>query len=148
MADDVQIRFTADATSAIRSISSLKEAIEMLSPTLSEFSSSSIRVFRDQMQTLVDMKDMTTQQALGLDIQYTARLRDQEAQRLAWQRVDPIPRFARSLVAWGVAREESLAEVEAEAMSEMVEVRAAAEAAPVPGPDSVFEDLFAPGPGT
>jgi TPP-dependent pyruvate/acetoin dehydrogenase alpha subunit len=51
-------------------------------------------------------------------------------------------------VAWGIASEESLAEVEAEAASEMAEVRAAAEAAPVPGPDSVFEDLFAPGPGT
>lgn len=79
---------------------------------------------------------------------YSAGGTDQEAQRLAWQRVDPIPRFARSLVAWGIASEESLAEVEAEAASEMAEVRAAAEAAPVPGPDSVFEDLFAPGPGT
>jgi pyruvate dehydrogenase E1 component alpha subunit len=71
---------------------------------------------------------------------------DQAAQRLAWQRVDPIPRFGRALVAWGVAGEENLAEIEAEARSEMAKVRGAAEAAPVPGPDSVFDDLYAPGP--
>jgi hypothetical protein len=82
VADDVQIKFTADAMPAIRSISALKEALEMLGPALSDFSSSSLRVFRDQMQMLVDMKEMTTQQALGFDVQYTAQLRDQEAQRL------------------------------------------------------------------
>ena len=82
MADDVQIKFTADAGPAIRSIGELKEALAMLAPALSDFSSASLRVFRDQMQTLVDMKEMTTQQALGFDIEYTTRLRDQEAQRL------------------------------------------------------------------
>jgi hypothetical protein len=82
VADEVQITFTADAEPAIRSVSALRDALGALAPALSEFSSSSVRVFRDQMQMLVDMKDMTTQQALGFDIEYTAQLRDQEAQRL------------------------------------------------------------------
>jgi hypothetical protein len=82
VADEVQIKFTADAMPAVRSVEELRDALAMLSPAMSAFSSSSLRVFRDQMQILVDMKEMTTQQALGFDIQYTARLRDQEAQRL------------------------------------------------------------------
>jgi hypothetical protein len=82
VADEVQIKFAADAEPAIQSVSALREALSMLGPAMSEFSSSSLRVFRDQMQMLVDMKEMTTQQALGFDIQYTAQLRDQEAQRL------------------------------------------------------------------
>jgi hypothetical protein len=82
VADEVQIKFTADAMPAVRSVSELRDALAMLAPAASAFSSSSLRVFRDQMQMLVDMKQMTTQQALGFDIEYTARLRDQEAQRL------------------------------------------------------------------
>jgi hypothetical protein len=82
VADEVQIKFTADAMPAVRSVSELRDALAMLAPAVSAFGSSSLRVFRDQMQMLVDMKQMTTQQALGFDIEYTARLRDQEAQRL------------------------------------------------------------------
>lgn len=82
MADELQIKFTADAEPAIRSVAELRDALQMLAPAMSEFSSASLRVFRDQMQMLVDMKEMTTQQALGFDIQYTAQLRDQETQRL------------------------------------------------------------------
>jgi hypothetical protein len=80
--DEVQIKFTADATGAISAATRLRDALSMLAPAVSEFSSASLRVFRDQMQMLVDMKEMTTQQALGFDIQYTAQLRDQETQRL------------------------------------------------------------------
>ena len=82
MADEVQIKFSADAEPAVRSVGRLRDALAMLGPALSAFNSASLRVFRDQMQMLVDMKEMTTQQALGFDIAYTARLRDQEAQRL------------------------------------------------------------------
>lgn len=77
---------------------------------------------------------------------YSAGGTDQEEQRRAWQRVDPIPRFARSLVAWEATSESGLAAIEAEARDEMARVRAEAEAAPVPAPESVFEDIFAPGP--
>jgi pyruvate dehydrogenase E1 component alpha subunit len=72
---------------------------------------------------------------------------DQEEQRRRWQRVDPLPRFRRALVGWGVAEDAGLDRVDEDARSEMAGVRAVAEAAPVPGPDSVFEDLFAPVPG-
>ena len=66
--------------------------------------------------------------------------------RLAWQRVDPIPRFRRALVAWGVADEEELDRVDAEAREEAAGARREAEAAPMPGPESVYEDIFAPSP--
>ena len=78
---------------------------------------------------------------------YSAGGTDQEAQRRRWQRVDPIPRFRRSLVSWGVAADGALNVIDEEARTEMAGVRAAAEAAPVPGPESVFEDLYAPDPG-
>ena len=78
---------------------------------------------------------------------YSAGGTDQEAQRRRWQRVDPIPRFRRSLVSWGVAADGALDVIDEEARTEMAGVRAAAEAAPVPRPESVFEDLYAPDPG-
>jgi len=82
VADDIQIRFSADGGPAIHTIDEIKAALANLAPALNEFSSSSLRVFRDQMQILVDLKEATTQQALGFDMEYTAQLRDQEAQRL------------------------------------------------------------------
>ena len=69
---------------------------------------------------------------------------DPGEQRRAWQRVDPIPRFRKSLVAWGVATEAELDETDASAATEMREVRGAAEQGPVPSPESVYEDVFAP----
>jgi TPP-dependent pyruvate/acetoin dehydrogenase alpha subunit len=75
---------------------------------------------------------------------YSAGGIDQEEQRRNWQRVDPIPRFAQALVEWGVVDNAALEAVAAEAKAEMALVRTTAEAAPLPAPESVFEDLFAP----
>jgi TPP-dependent pyruvate/acetoin dehydrogenase alpha subunit len=69
---------------------------------------------------------------------------DPAEQRAAWQRVDPLPRFRRRLEAWGVGDPERFAALEAEARDEAAAARAAAEAAPFPGPESVYEDIFAP----
>lgn len=69
---------------------------------------------------------------------------DQSEGRRAWQRVDPIPRFRKSLDAWGVGGDAALAAIEAEAVAEAEDARRQAEAAPHPGPDSVWEDIFAP----
>jgi pyruvate dehydrogenase E1 component alpha subunit len=69
---------------------------------------------------------------------------DPGEQRRAWQRVDPIPRFRKSLVAWGVASDSDLDLLDAEIRAEMQAVREEAERAPVPGPESVYEDIFAP----
>ena len=82
MADNVQIKFGADAGPALSAIAELRRAIRGLMPAMSEFSGGAIRSFSDAMQTLVDLKQVTTQQALGFDLEYTAQLRDQEAQRL------------------------------------------------------------------
>ena len=71
---------------------------------------------------------------------------DPEEQRRRWQRVDPIPRFAQALVDWGVLDSAGLEAVAADAKAEMALVRTTAEAAPLPTPESVFEDLFAPAP--
>jgi len=68
---------------------------------------------------------------------------DAGAQRLAWQRVDPILRFGRRLVAWGVASEESLAQVRSNAESEAARIRSEAEALPFPDPSAIYDDIFA-----
>lgn len=69
---------------------------------------------------------------------------DQDAARAAWQRVDPLQRFRRELDAWGIASAGELDSIDSSAHSEAAGARAQAEAAPRPGPESVYEDLFAP----
>jgi TPP-dependent pyruvate/acetoin dehydrogenase alpha subunit len=72
---------------------------------------------------------------------------DAAAQREAWQRVDPIPRFAAALQAWGVASEAELAAIDEAAIAEAAEARAEAEQAPFPTLESVHDNIFAPVPG-
>jgi acetoin:2,6-dichlorophenolindophenol oxidoreductase subunit alpha len=69
---------------------------------------------------------------------------DPAEQRRAWQRVDPIPRFRKSLVAWGIAGDAALDELEAGVRAEATAVREEAERAPFPAPESIYEDIFAP----
>jgi TPP-dependent pyruvate/acetoin dehydrogenase alpha subunit len=64
--------------------------------------------------------------------------------RRAWQRVDPLPRFRKSLLAWGVAEDAGLDRIDADARDEAAHARAVAEAAPFPSAESVFDDVFAP----
>ena len=63
--------------------------------------------------------------------------------RRAWQRVDPIPRFRKSLIAWGATEDAALDRIDEAARDEAARARAAAEAAPFPAAGSVFEDVFA-----
>jgi pyruvate dehydrogenase E1 component alpha subunit len=65
-------------------------------------------------------------------------------QRRAWQRVDPLLRLRKALVGWGVAADEDLDRIDREAQDEARAARSEAEAAPVPDPDSIFQDVFAP----
>ena len=65
-------------------------------------------------------------------------------QRRAWQRVDPIPRFRKSLRAWNVATDEQLDSLDEGIRADMRTVREEAERAPMPAPESVYEDIFAP----
>lgn len=74
---------------------------------------------------------------------FSARGDDPEA-RAAWQRVDPLRRYRRQLLAWGVASEGSLRAADEAARAKALAARAAAEAAPMPGPDSVHAHIFAP----
>ena len=69
---------------------------------------------------------------------------DPVEQRRRWQRVDPIPRYRASLLAWGVADEAAIGRVDSSAVEEMAAVRTEAEAAPHPGPESVWDDIYAP----
>lgn len=68
---------------------------------------------------------------------------DAGAQRLAWQRVDPITRLGRRLVAWGIADEDALAAIRGAAESEAAQVRREAEALPFPSPGAIFDDIYA-----
>ena len=69
---------------------------------------------------------------------------DDPAARAAWQRVDPIKRFRKSLLAWDIATEETLERLYVECRSEAVRARQATAAAPLPGTDSIYQDIFAP----
>jgi acetoin:2,6-dichlorophenolindophenol oxidoreductase subunit alpha len=71
---------------------------------------------------------------------------DPEAGRRAWQRVDPILRFRKSLRTWRVAGEEALDEIDSEARREAAAARALAEQAPFPTAEAVYEHVFAPTP--
>jgi len=82
LADDVHIKFGAEIGPAIAAIAELKGAIGSIGPSLGEFNTSYLRTFRNSMQVLVDLKRVTSQQALVFDMQYTAQLYDEERQRL------------------------------------------------------------------
>ncbi len=69
---------------------------------------------------------------------------DPGEQRRAWQRVDPIPRFGNALRAWGVATDDEIARLDEEARQEALAAREEAESAPIPSPESVHEDIYAP----
>ena len=69
---------------------------------------------------------------------------DPAEQRRAWQRVDPIPRFRKALIAWGLSAETDLDDLDAGIRAETRAIREEAERAPFPAPDSIYEDIFAP----
>jgi len=75
---------------------------------------------------------------------FSAGGKDPAEQRRAWQSVDPIPRYRKSLVAWGVSDEAGLDELEASLGVDARAVREEAEQAPFPAPESIYEDIFAP----
>jgi TPP-dependent pyruvate/acetoin dehydrogenase alpha subunit len=68
---------------------------------------------------------------------------DPDAQRLAWQRVDPIPRFREALLEWGVMDDVTAGQIDDDAVTEAARVRVEAEAAPFPDANSIYEDIFA-----
>ena len=69
---------------------------------------------------------------------------DPAEQRRAWQRVDPILRFRNLLIAWGVATDTELDDLETRIGAEIRAIRDEAERAPFPAHDSIYEDIFAP----
>jgi len=75
---------------------------------------------------------------------FSAGGKDPGEQRLAWQRVDPIPRFRNALLEWDVAPAADLDLLDEEIKAWAHAVRAEAESAPVPAPESIYEDIFAP----
>jgi len=70
--------------------------------------------------------------------------KDADERRSRRERVDPIARWRKALREWGVADDAALDAVDAEAAAWSKDVRGQAEAAPVPAPESVFEDIYAP----
>jgi len=71
---------------------------------------------------------------------------DLQAQREAWQRVDPLKRFHKLLVGWGVAVDDELEAIVTDSVRRAEDARAHAERAPFPAGESVHDDLFAPAP--
>jgi pyruvate dehydrogenase E1 component alpha subunit len=75
---------------------------------------------------------------------FSAGASDPAEQRRAWQRVDPILRFRKLLIAWGVATETELDDLQTRIGAEMRTIRDEAERAPFPEHDAIYEDIFAP----
>jgi acetoin:2,6-dichlorophenolindophenol oxidoreductase subunit alpha len=71
---------------------------------------------------------------------------DADERRAARVRVDPIARYRKRLLAWGVTSDEDLDRVEAETRAWVKQVRAEAEQGPLTGPESIWNDIFAPTP--
>ena len=72
---------------------------------------------------------------------FSARADNPQA-RAAWQRVDPLVRYRRQLVEWNVATADELDKIDGESRASAEHAREAAEAAPSPGPESVYEHVF------
>jgi TPP-dependent pyruvate/acetoin dehydrogenase alpha subunit len=73
--------------------------------------------------------------------------KDADERRRRREAVDPIERYRRSLLAWGVTDEDALARLEDETRAWARGVRAEAESAPLTGPESIWDDIYAPTPG-
>lgn len=69
--------------------------------------------------------------------------RDAEERRAARQRVDPIRRYRRSLIAWGAASDAELDAIETGQREWAKNVRNEAEQAPKTGPESIWDNLYA-----
>ena len=96
MADDVQIRFGADIGGALSALASLKSAVAgtvapvvQLKTTFAETEAAiqhagaaGLAVFKSEMQELVASRALSLRQALGFDIEYTARQSEEERARL------------------------------------------------------------------
>jgi acetoin:2,6-dichlorophenolindophenol oxidoreductase subunit alpha len=69
--------------------------------------------------------------------------RDADARRLARERVDPIDRLRRSLTAWGMATADELAAIDADERQQVQRVTAEAQRAPMTGPESIMDHIYA-----
>jgi pyruvate dehydrogenase E1 component alpha subunit len=70
--------------------------------------------------------------------------KDADERRQRREAVDPIARYRKSLAAWGAADDGELDRLESEARDWVKQVRAEAEAAPLTGAESIWDDIYAP----
>jgi TPP-dependent pyruvate/acetoin dehydrogenase alpha subunit len=66
-----------------------------------------------------------------------------EERKVARERVDPIVRYGRSLIAWNIALRQDLTQIEADQRSWANAVRVKAEQGAPTGPESVFDHIYA-----
>lgn len=78
----------------------------------------------------------------------TAKKAGSAAPKEEWRAVDPIERFENALLAWSVMSRAEMNEVLRECEAEVGRARAEAEAAPSPGAETVYNNIFAEEPGT
>jgi hypothetical protein len=96
MAEDVQIKFGADIGGALAALSTLKSAVSgAVAPVvqlktafaeteaaIQHAGAAGLAVFKSEMQELVASRALSLRQALGFDIEYTARQSEEERARL------------------------------------------------------------------
>jgi pyruvate dehydrogenase E1 component alpha subunit len=71
---------------------------------------------------------------------------DAEERRSVRERVDPIARYRKRLLAWGLAAEDDLERIVGEIRAWVKSVRAEAEEGPLTGAESIWENIFASSP--
>jgi TPP-dependent pyruvate/acetoin dehydrogenase alpha subunit len=71
---------------------------------------------------------------------------DADERRTVRERVDPIARYGKRLLAWNLAAQSNLDRIVSEARSLVKSVRAKAEEGQPTGAESIWEDIFAPSP--
>jgi hypothetical protein len=96
VADEVQIKFGADIGGAVSALSTLKSAVAgAVAPVvqlkaafaetetaIQHAGNAGLAIFKSEMQELVAARALSLRQALGFDIEYTARQSDEERARL------------------------------------------------------------------
>jgi TPP-dependent pyruvate/acetoin dehydrogenase alpha subunit len=98
------------------------------------------RARADQGPTFVECKTLRWEHHSG----FSSGGKDADERRARREAVDPIARYRKTLLAWGVAEDAALDRLEAGMREWVRQVRAEAEAAPLTGPESIWDDIYAP----
>ena len=89
--------------------------------------------------TFVECKTLRWENHSG----FSSGAKGSEDRKAAREKVDPMKRYRRALIAWGLASEESLERIDAAQRDWAKDMRAQAEKSPLTGPESIWDHVYA-----